>query len=1027
MTGAFIRRPVATTLITFGLIFMGITAYLTLPVSEMPAIDFPTIQVSAQLPGADPETMASSVATPLEKQFATISGINSMSSVNTLGSTTIILQFDLDRNIDGAGSDVLTAISAAQGFLPNNMPNPPTYQKVNPADAPVLYIGLSSETLPLYTLTDYAKTFVSQRISMVPGVAQVAIYGDQTYAPHIRLDPDKLAALGLGVNQVVESFQAQNVNLPVGSLYGSVKLYTIKARGMLMQAADYARQIVTWRGDKPIRLSDIGGAVDSTVNDHNISYHNTTPALTLAVRRQPGTNTIELVDSIKDMLPSIQSTLPSSVKMEVMYDRSETIKESVDDVKFTLALSISLVIVVVYLFLKNIRATVIASLALPTAIIGTFAVMKVAGFSLDNLSLLALILAVGFVVDDAIVMLENVVRHMEMGKKPMQASLDGAQQIGFTIISMTLSLAVVFVPIMFMAGILGRILNEMAVTITIAIMVSGFVTLSLTPMLCSRFLSAHSRIGESGRFFSAVEGLYKKSLHFALSHRFATLMLSIALLGVTMWLFVIVPKGFIPTTDTGLIYGYAQAEQSASFDTMKERILRVTGTIAEDPDVFKALGVVGVGGPNTSMNNGAFFTMVKPSDERADKADIDEILARLRAKLSSISDLRLFMYNPPSIQIGGRSTRALYQFTMLAPDSDTLYAAARKMEASMRQLPGLRDVNSDMQIDGPQLVIDIDRDKAANLGISAAAIENTLWSAYGSRQISNIYAATDTYRVVIEVAPEFQQRPDLLSKLYVQPDLEAGARTPVPLDSLVRITEGVGPITVNHTGQLTSVTISFNLADGYSLSQAVDAVTALAQKEAPAEVNYRFEGQATAFNESAASVPFLLLLAIVIIFIILGVLYESFLHPVTILSGLPSAALGGLITLLVFGRDLDIYGFVGVIMLIGIVKKNAIMVVDFAIEAEHSGKSPVEAVFEGCVVRFRPIMMTTVAAIAGIMPIALAYGAGGASRQPLGLVVAGGLIISQVVTLYLTPVVYTYLDELQTWLRRRGGGGESPA
>jgi len=1020
MTDIFIKRPIATALITFGLLFLGLTAYDALPVSEMPAIDFPTIQVVASLPGADPETMASSVATPLEKQFATIAGITSMNSVNTLGQTTIILQFELNRNIDGAGSDVQTAISAASGYLPSNLPNPPTYQKVNPADTPILYIGMRSSTLPLYKLTDFAKTFVSQRISMVSGVAQVAIYGDQTYSPRIQVNPDKLAAYNLSVNQVADAFAAENVNLPTGSLYGQVKLYTIKAKGMLMNARQYINQIVAWRGEKPIRLADVGTAIDSTINDKNASYHNTTPSLTIAVRRQPGTNTIKVVDDIKALLPAIQATLPQSIEFEVLYDRSDTIRESVQDVKFTMALAISLVVVVVFLFLKNVRATVIASLALPAAIIGTFAVMKQMGFSLDNLSLMALTLAVGFIVDDAIVMLENIVRHMEMGKPPMQAALDGARQIGFTIVSMTLSLAVVFIPIMFMAGILGRILNELAVTITIAILVSGFVTLSFTPMLCSQFLRQGS-VGHSGRVFGFMERMYEDSLRFVLRHRFATLMASFGVMALTGWLFTKVPTGFIPTTDSGFIYGYAMAEQSASFDSMKERILRVAEIVSQDENVRKMVGIVGVGGPNTSMNNAAFFTLIKPAHDR--KEDINGVLNILRAKLASIKDLRLFMFNPPAIQIGGRSTRALYQFTLLSPEVDKLYAAALQLEGKMRALPELRDVNSDMQIDGPQVLMRIDRDKAASYGISAKAIETALWSAYGARQISNIYATTDTYRVVIEVAPEFQRDPGLLSKLYVQPDLENNKDKNkdklVPLANLVALEEGVGPITVNHTGQLTSVTISFNTAAGYSLSQAVDAITALADKELPADISRTFEGQATAFKQSAASVPFLLLLAVVVIYIILGVLYESFVHPITILSGLPSAALGGLLALLIFGRELDLYGFVGIIMLIGIVKKNAIMVIDFAIEAEKHGKAPADAVLEGCITRFRPIMMTTVAAIAGIMPIAMAYGAGGLARQPLGLSVAGGLAISQVVTLYLTPVVYTYLDQVQRWLNRR--------
>jgi len=1024
MTDIFIKRPIAAALIAFGLIFAGISAYRSLPVSEMPAIDFPTIQVTAALPGADPETMASSVATPLEKQFSAIAGINSMNSVSTTGQTSITLQFDLNRNIDGAGSDVQTAISAAAGYLPTNMPSPPTYTKVNPADAPIFYVSVSSQTLPLYKLTDYAKTFIAQRISMIAGVAQVFIFGDQTYAPRIQLNPDKLAAYNIGINTVADTFSAQNVNLPTGILYGPVKQFTVKAEGMLMEAKDYLNQIITWRDGRPVRLSDVGTAIDSTIYNKNIGLNGTKPAITIAVRRQPGTNTIKVVDDIRAMLPSIKATLPSSIDFQVRYDRSISIKDSVSEVRFTMLLSICLVVLVVFLFLRNIRATIIASLALPSSLIGTLAVMHLAGFSLDNLSLLALVLAVGFVVDDAIVMLENIVRHMEMGKPPLQAALDGARQIGFTILSMTISLMVVFTPIAFMAGILGRILNEMAITIIIAILVSGFVTLTLTPMLCSQFMRAHSSVGEEGNLFKWVERRYERSLHFVLKHRFATLMASFVILGLTLWLFTRIPTGFIPTTDSGFIYGFAKAEQSASFDTMKERITRVNAIVTQNPNVNSVVGVVGVGGPNPSMNQAGFFTLLKPLNDRPHKEPVEKIIADIRGKLEAkINDLRLFMFAPPAIQIGGRMTPALYQFTLLSPEVSKLYQAAAHFEPVMRQMKELQGVVSDMALDGPEMVMTIDRDKANSFGISAQAIQTALWSAYGARQISNIFATTDTYRVVVEVEPKYQTDPDLLSKIYVKPDLDNNAdknqNKLVPLSVLVKMKDGLGPITVNHTGQLTSVTISFNVAQGYSLSQAQDAITAAADKDIPPDITRRFEGQSAAFNESVASVPFLLMIAITVIYIILGILYESFVHPLTIISGLPSAALGGLITLLLFGRELDLYGFVGVIMLIGIVKKNAIMVIDFAVEGEKHGKSARDAVFEGCVTRFRPILMTTVAAIAGIMPIALAYGASGRARQPLGLVVAGGLAISQVVTLYLTPVFYTYLDELQQWMKRR--------
>jgi HAE1 family hydrophobic/amphiphilic exporter-1 len=1014
MTDLFIKRPVATTLLMAALIFFGIVSYFSLPISEMPSIDFPTIQVTASLPGADPETMASAVATPLERQFTSISGLQSMSSSNSLGTTTITLQFDLSRNIDGAGTDVLTYINAAQGSLPTEMPSPPTFQKVNPADMPIIYIRVSSDTMPLYKVTNYAKVYIAQRISMINGVAQVAVYGDQTYAPRVQVNPDKLAALSIGIDEVATAFDNETVLQPTGSLYGVDKLFTIKAQGQLTSATAYNRQIIAYRNGSPVRLQDVGQTIDSTVNDKNAAFFDQQQGIVIAVKRAAGTNTIPLVDSIRAMIPNIEATLPPSVSLEFLYDRSISIKEAIDDVQFTLLLSITLVVIVVYLFLNNLAATIIASLALPTALIGTLSLMVFFGFSIDNLSAMAIILAVGFVVDDAIVMIENIVRHTEMGKKMMQASLDGARQIGFTIISMTLSLAVVFIPIMFMAGILGRVLNEMAITITLCIIVSGFVTLSLTPMLCSRFLSG--KMSESGKIFKWVERGYEKSLHLALRFRFFVMILSVGVLGLTFWLFTVVPTGFIPATDSGIFYAFGMAEQSASYETMKDRVLKVGRIFMSDPDVFKFIGVLGVGGPNTSMNNAAMFPLLGPMKTR--KRSAQQIIDDLRPKMAQLPDLFVFMYNPPSIQIGGKQTKALYQYTLLSPDPGELYPVARKMAADMRKIKEITDVNTDMQIDGPQVQIEIDRDKAQALGVSASAIETALMTAYAARQLTNLYGATDTYKVIVEVQPEYQRRPDLLNKLYVRSNQidKNGNPVLIPLNGLVKMTEGVGPLVVNHTGQLTSVTISYNTAGDYSIGEAVAAIEALSKTELPSNISYIFEGQATAFKESLASVPFLLFLAIMIIYLILGILYESFIHPITILSGLPSAALGGLITLLVFGRQLDLYGFIGIIMLIGIVKKNSIMVIDFAIEAEKEGKSPFDAVFEGCVVRFRPIMMTTVAAIAGIFPIALGMGAGGDARQPLGLVVAGGLIISQVVTLYLTPCFYTYMDQLQTWL-----------
>ncbi|WP_027186349.1 efflux RND transporter permease subunit [Desulfovibrio inopinatus] len=1021
MTDLFIKRPVATCLVMFGLIFFGINSYFNLPVSEMPNIEFPTIVVNASLPGADPETMASSIATPLERQFSSISGLNSMSSTNSLGSTSITLQFDLDRDVDAAGTDVMTKINAAQGDLPSGMPNPPTYTKVNPADSPVLFLRISSDSLPLFKVTGYAKTYVSQRISMISGVAEVDIYGDQTYSPRIQLSPDQLAARGLGIDTVADAIENETVMLPTGSLYGPNKLYTIKADGQLHDAAAYNKQIVAYREKQPIRIRDIGNTIDSTLNNRITCFYNDKHSIIIAIKRQTGSNTVAVVQSVLDLLPEIKSTLPQSITLDTIYSGSESISESINDVVFTLLLSVGLVVLVVFMFLRNVTATFIAAMALPASIIGTFAAMDVLGFSLDNLSAMALILAVGFVVDDAIVMIENVFRHMEMGKTPMQASLEGARQIGFTILSMTLSLAVVFVPIMFMAGILGRILNEMAVTITSAIFVSGFVTLSFTPMLCSRLLSSKRKIAESDPIFGMLEKGYEKALHFALRWRFITLIFSFVLLGVTLWLFTVVPAGFIPPTDAGFFYGFAQSEQSASYDIMRERMKKIGTIIGQDPNMVCSVGVVGVAGPNSSMNQMAFFPITKPQSKRPQHFTADQIIASLYPKVNSIPGVFVFMYNPPAIQIGGKTTKSQYQFTLQGQDIDELYSMANQFKESMSKMPELADVASDMQGNGLRLKLDINRDRANSLGITADAIETALKTAYSSRQLTNLYGTTDTYKVVIEVAPEFQTDPGLLDKLYVT----SSDGVLVPLSNLVKITEALGPLVVNHTGQLTSVTLSFNTAPGYSLSQAMAALKGKAANELPADITYLFEGQATAFSESMNSVPFLLFLAVVVIYIILGMLYESFIHPITILSGLPSAAFGGLVTLLFFGRELDLYGFVGIIMLIGIVKKNAIMVIDFAIETEHQGKTPFEAVFQGCVVRFRPIMMTTVAAIAGIMPIAIGFGAGGTSRQPLGLCVAGGLVISQVVTLFLTPVMYTYLDQLQTKLSPKKAEGKA--
>ncbi len=1002
VTELFIRRPVMTTLVMLGLLFFGLVAYKALPVSYLPAVDFPTIQVTASLPGANARTMASNVASPLEQEFSAIAGLNSMSSTNSQGLTQITLQFDLDRNIDDAAMDVQAAIAKASGSLPDGMPSPPYYQKVNPADSPILYLIMDSPSLPLFKVNEYAKTFVTQALSMVSGVAQVDIYGEQKYAVRVRLDPRRLAAKGIGLDEVNRAIAGQNVNLPLGNLQGRYRSLTLDSDGQLMAAEAYNSIVVAFRDGQPVRLSDLGEAVDGVERDRSASWFNGRQVIFLAVKRQPGSNTIEVVDRIRAMLPTIKRQLPAAVNLEVVFDASKPIRESVDDVKFTLALAVALVIMVVFLFLRSLSGTFIASVAVPFSIVATFAAMYLLGFTIDTLSLMALTLSIGFVVDDAIVMLENIVRHMEMGKKPYRAALDGARQVGFTIISMTLSLAVVFIPVLFMSGIIGRVMHEFAMTITIAILVSGVVSLSLTPMLSSRILKAGSRLAESDPIFRAMQSVYRWTLDKALKHRLTTMVLAAGVLAVTIHLFMIIPKGFQPKDDQGFLLGFTVGAQGLSFESMAAHQRELTPIILDNPNVASTFQVVGFG----TQNQGLFGVILKPAHERDDNAY--QVLYQLWPKLNTIPGLAVFVKVPPMIPIGGKQTRSEYVFTLLSPDTDHLYAAAKKFQAKMAGLKEITGVNSDLQIDNPEVDIVVDRDKAASLGVSVRAVEDALYTAYGTRRISTIYAQNDEYKVIVELLPRFQQDIEALKLLYVRSDRGRLVR----LDALADITETLGPLTVNHTGQLPSVTFSFNAAPGVSIGEATAAVERLALKELDDSISTKFEGTASAFKESMGSLYALLVLAVVVIYIILGVLYENFYHPLTIISGLPSAALGGLLTLWVFGLELDLYGFVGLIMLIGIVKKNAIMVVDFAIEAEREGKSSFEAVYEGALIRFRPIMMTTLAAIAGALPIALGFGAGAEARRPLGLVVVGGLIISQVVTLYLTPVFYTYMDAL---------------
>jgi len=1015
----FIERPVATILTMLAILFGGMVAYTRLPVNELPNVDFPTIEVSANLSGANPETMASAVATPLEKEFSTIAGLDSMSSTSSLGRSRITLQFSMDRDIDAAAQDVQTAIARVQRLLPKDMTTPPSFRKVDPSSQPILFIALSSTTLPLSTVNEYAETILSQRISMIKGVAQVNIYGSQKFAVRIYLNPEALRAKGIGLDEVEKAVASANVNLPTGTLYGKHKAYTIKATGQLTEAEKYRGLVVAYQNGSPVRLGDLGEVHDSVENDKTAAWYMTpdtkTRAIVLAIQRQPGSNTIEVADNIKRLLPAFEAQLPSSVRLNTIYDRSLSIKESVHDVMFTLYLSIALVVLVIFIFLRNVSATAIPALAVPLSIVGTFAVMDLMGYSIDNLSLMALTLSVGFVVDDAIVMLENVVRHMEMGKSRLQAALDGSREIGFTIISMTLSLCAVFIPLLFMEGILGRLFREFAVTIGVAILISGFVSLSLSPMLCSLVLR-HSDKEEHGplyrsfdRFFNRLLSLYEHSLTWVLKHKTATLVFSFLLLVLTVYLFKVVPKDFIPSGDSGQMFASTEVSQGTSFEAAVELQLAVSEIVRNDPSVAAFMTAAGGTGGAVSGSAGRMNIRLKPRSER--KESVDQVIQRLRKKLNAVPGINTFLRNPPSIDVGGRSSKAQYQYTLQGSDIEELAGYATALKERLDNLPALQDVATDLEMVNPQVMVRIDYDKAASFGISAENIENTLNSAYSSKQISTIYAPTNQYAVIMEFEPRFQTDPGSLALLYIR----SNAGKLVPLSSVARIEQNVGPLTVNHTGQLPSVTTSFNLKPGVALGDGVKMVEDTARGlNLPASITGSFQGTAQQFQKSMKGMWVLLAMAIVVIYIVLGILYESFIHPVTILSGLPSAGVGALLTLLIFGVDLSIYAFVGIIMLIGIVKKNAIMMIDFALSAQREdGKSPADAIFEGCILRFRPIMMTTMSAIMGTLPIALAIGAGAETRQPLGLAVVGGLILSQALTLYITPVFYLFMEDLR--------------
>ena len=1016
----FIRRPIATSLLMLGIAMFGVVAYQALPVSDMPNVDFPTLSVSASLPGADPATMASAVATPLERQFTGIAGLDSMSSSSSTGSTNITLQFDLARKIDGAAVDVQTAISAATPLLPPGIPSPPSFRKQNPADSPIMFLGLTSNTIPLYKLDEYAETMVAQRVSMINGVAQVNVMGAQKYAVHIQVDPRKLASRQIGIDEVASAVQNWNTNLPTGTLSGPHTAFNVETNGQLMDATAFRPMVVAYRNGAPVRLQDVANVIDSVEDDKNTTWlvykDAQRKSINLMIMRQPGSNTIEVTDAIKKLIPTFQAQLPPSVNLTIRGDRSKNIREAFQDIKYTMMITLVLVIGVIFVFLRNVSATFIPAMALPFSIVGTFAVMYCLNYSLDNLSMMALILSVGFVVDDAIVMLENVVRHVEAGMPPMQAALRGSREISFTIISMTISLAAVFIPLLFMGGILGRLFREFAVTICVAILISGFVSVTLTPMLCSRLLRAHKEKTKSnilGRgveaFFNRLNRGYSWSLTWVLQHRPVMGVVFIAVVVATAYLYVIVPKGFIPETDNDQLMVTTEAAQGTSYREMLRLQERVNTIFQQDPNVDTFMSSVGGGWGGGGSSTARIFLQLKPRRERTLTAA--QVAEKLRPKVSGIPGARVFMSVPPAIRIGGRMSKSGYELTVSGPDTTTLYSEADKLQKEVAKLPLVQDVTTDLQMKSPRVMLQIDRDKAASLQLNAQQIEGALYDGYGPSWVSTIYGPTTQYRVLLEMDPKYQAHADSLSEIF----LKSGTGALVPLNAIVKAKQDTGPQSISHTGQLPSVTISFNLRPGVSLGEAVNEIGDLAKRTLPPNFATSFTGTAKAFQSSLSNMGLLLILAIAVVYIVLGVLYESYIHPLTILSGIPAAGFGALLTLLIFGVDLNIYSFVGLIMLIGIVKKNAIMQIDFALAAERNeGKTPEQAIHEGCLVRFRPILMTSMAAMLGALPMALGYGAGGEARRPLGVAVVGGLIFSQLITLYLTPVVYTYMAGLQS-------------
>ncbi len=1014
LSAVFIRRPVMTILTMLTIMLFGLIAYKQLPVSDLPNVDYPTINVTATLAGASPETMGTSVATVLEKQFSSIAGIDSMSSVSTSGRTQITLQFSLERDIDSAAQDVQSALSSAARQLPDGMTSPPSFRKANPADLPILYISLSSPTLPLTELDKYGQT-MSQRLSTILGVAQVQVRGSQKYAVRIQLDPIAMQAMDLDAGQVASAVDAQNSNRPTGQLNNERRKITLQANSQLSEAKDYKDIVVAVRNGRPVRLAEIATVIDSVANDQSAAWFftSTTKAqsIFLAVYKQPGMNTLEVAGAVKKVLPMLEETLPASAKIRILRDGSLPIKESVDEIRFTMILTLGLVIMVIFLFIRNLSATAIPSLSLPMSIVGTFAIMYPLGYSLNNLSLMALTLAVGFVVDDSIVMLENIVRHMEMGKNRMQAAFDGAKEVGFTILSMTFSLVAIFIPLFFLGGMMGRLFREFAVTIGVAVLVSGVISLTLTPMLASRFLR-EPHLLHHGRIYQATEAIYQRmvdlydgSLLFVLRHRLSTLLFSLLMLVATVYLFAIVPKGFIPSEDRDMILISTETAQETSWPTLVGYTMKLAAILQKNPNVDRFL---------VDVDSSAFMLVVlKPRAERT--LNVDKVIEALRPQLNSVPGIRAMPINRPPINVGGRRTRSLYQVSLQGLDLDLLYSSSKKLELAMRENPHLLDVSSDLQLENPELNVQIDRDRALLLGISPRQVEEALYNAFGTRVVSTINGASDQYDVIMEFLPDYRTDVSVLNKLNIR----SSQGKLVPLTSIAKLHEGVGPLSINHTGQLPSVTLSFNTRPGIALGDVLADLQKLNNTMLPDGVNASFQGNAQQFKDAQASMGWLLGLAIIVIYIVLGILYESFIHPLTILTALPFAGFGAVLTLLLFKTELSIYSFVGIIMLIGLVKKNGIMMIDFAVVAQQEGKNPHDAIREACIIRFRPIMMTTMAALMAGLPIALGYGAGAESRRPLGLAVVGGLLFSQTLTLYVTPVFYIYMEQLQQWLKRR--------